>query len=289
MVAFELAVQDTHGLAVAARLGVDRIELCSALPLGGVTPSLAFIEAAVATPGIPPVHVLVRPRPGGFEHEPDEIALIVRDVRHALAAGAAGVVIGGTRAGQVDTDLVSRVLEVAASTTRPEADPQVGGSRRSENGGHSGPERRALGGSSAGGAEITFHRAIDTLAEPAAAVETLAGLGVRRILTSGGAAAAGDALPALARLVAVAGGRIEIMAGGGVRPENVRDLVRAGVAAVHASGKGIVTDAVGVTLGSAAGERTGRETTDELQVGRLLAALRSVHDHGGRDGAAVVG
>src|ERR1700712_3660774 len=102
MVDFELAVQDVHGLTVAARLRVDRIELCSALPVGGLTPSLGLIETAVATPGMPPVHVLVRPRPGGFGYEPDEVALILRDARHALAAGAAGVVVGGVRSGRVD-------------------------------------------------------------------------------------------------------------------------------------------------------------------------------------------
>jgi copper homeostasis protein len=252
MVAFELAVQDTHGLTVAARLGVDRIELCSALPLGGLTPSLAFIEAAVRTPGIAPVHVLVRPRPGGFDYDPDEVALMVRDVRHAVAAGAAGVVVGGVRAGKVDTDLVGRVIEAAG--------------------------------------EVTFHRAFDTLEDPVEGIDVLVKLGVARILTSGGAASAGDALPALGRLVGAAGGRIEIMAGGGVRPEVVGDLVRAGVAAVHASGKGIVAEKTRVTLGSAAlGGQSGRETTDADEVGRLLAALRSVHDHRGGSGSALLG
>ncbi|GAA0585182.1 copper homeostasis protein CutC [Paractinoplanes ferrugineus] len=240
MVAFELAVQDTHGLAIAARLGVDRIELCSALPLGGLTPSLAFIEAAVATPGIPPVHVLIRPRPGGFDYEPGEVSLMVRDVRHAVAAGASGVVIGGVRAGRADVEL-------------------IGGAKQA-----------------AGTAEITFHRAFDTLADPAEAIDTLVELAVTRILTSGGAASAGDALPELARLVDTAGGRIEVMAGGGVRPEMVRDLLAAGVAAVHASGKGIVAEKTQVTLGSAApGGESGRETTDEREVEQLLAALRS--------------
>ena len=62
MVDFELAVQDTHGLRVAARLGVDRVELCTGLALGGLTPSGGLIETALETPGIPPVHVLVRPQ-----------------------------------------------------------------------------------------------------------------------------------------------------------------------------------------------------------------------------------
>ena len=242
MVAFELAVQDVHGLTVASRLGVDRIELCSALPVGGITPSLGLVETAVATPGMPPVHVLVRPRLGGFDYSPAEVALIVRDVRHALAAGAAGVVIGGVRDGRVDDDLVGRVLDAA------------------------------------GAAAVTFHRAFDTLPDPAAAVRTLAALGVRRILTSAGAASVADALPALADLVAAAGDRIEIMAGGGVRPDDVEKIVRTGVPAIHASAKRTVPSTVGVTLGTAAraGEN-GFETTDEAEAARFLTALRAPH------------
>jgi copper homeostasis protein len=236
--AFELAVQDPYGLTVAARLGVDRIELCAALPLGGVTPSQGLIEAAAAGP---PAHVLVRPRPGGFDYTPDEAGLIVADVRHALAAGAAGVVVGGVRDGQVDDDLIARVVDAAA------------------------------------GAPVTFHRAFDTLADPAQAVETLVKLGVHRILTAAGPGTVGDALPALAALVRTAAGRIEIMAGGGVRPELVGPLVRAGVDAVHASAKRVVADTAGVRLGSAApvGE-SGRETTDEDEAVRILDALRPV-------------
>jgi copper homeostasis protein len=237
-VAFELAVQDAHGLAVAARLGVDRVELCSALAVGGVTPSFALIEAAVATPGMPPVHVLVRPRLGGFEYAPDEAGLIVRDVRHALSAGAAGVVVGGVRGGRVDAGLIERVVDAA------------------------------------GGAPVTFHRAFDTLPDPVAAIGELAAAGVHRILTAAGPTTVADALPAMKDLVEAARGRVEVMAGGGVRPELIDAIVRTGVPAVHASAKGVVADPAGVTLGAAApaGE-TGRETTDENEVRRFLAAL----------------
>ena len=238
MVAFELAVQDAYGLEVAARLPADRIELCAALPLGGVTPSLGFVEAAVATPGIPPVHVLVRPRPGGFGYEPAEVATILADVRHVLRAGAAGVVIGGVHAGRVDSALVGAVVQAAA------------------------------------GAEVTFHRAFDTVADPGAAIDELVRLGVRRILTSAGAASVADALPALAALVTAADGRIEIMAGGGVRPGVVGAIVRTGVPAVHASAKRVVPDPVGFALGTAAAGDAGRETTDEAEAAGIVAALR---------------
>lgn len=239
MVAFELAVQDTDGLAVAARLGVDRIELCSALPLGGVTPSFALIEAAVDQPGMPPVHVLVRPRPGGFRYLPGEAGIMIRDVRHAIAAGAAGVVLGGVRDGRIDTELVRWAVEAAS------------------------------------GATVTFHRAFDMLHDPAEGIETLVDLGVHRILSAGGPTTVVDGLSGLARLVRIAAGRIEIMAGGGVRPDLVGELVRTGVAAVHASAKRQVPDAVTVELGAAArAGAAGRESTDEDQAGRILAAVR---------------
>lgn len=234
--AFELAVQDPEGIAIAARLGADRIELCSALPLGGITPSLALIEVAAGAEV--PVHVLVRPRPGGFEHTPAEIDVIVRDVRHARTAGAAGVVIGGVRDGRVDQELVRRVIDAGD------------------------------------GATVTFHRAFDTLPDPHAALETLVALGVDRILTSGGRTTVADCLPALAGLAAAAAGRIEIMAGGGVRPDLIEAIVGTGADAVHASAKRVVADATGVVLGTASSGATGRETTDEAEVRRILAVLR---------------
>ncbi|MEU8820892.1 copper homeostasis protein CutC [Actinoplanes sp. NPDC048796] len=241
-VAFELAVQDTHGLEVAARLGADRIELCSALALGGVTPSLAFVEAAVATPGIPPVHVLVRPRPGGFTYDPAETATILQDVRHVLRTGATGVVIGGVRDATVDTDLVKRVLDAA------------------------------------GDAPVTFHRAFDSLPDPVAAVETLAALGVRRILTSAGATSVADALPALAALVTTAAGRIDIMAGGGVTVDLIPALLRTGVPAIHASAKCLIPDDLTIGLGtSSPAGPGGRETTDLGLATALLAAIRAAH------------
>ncbi|GAA2879813.1 copper homeostasis protein CutC [Actinoplanes cyaneus] len=239
MIAFELAVQDAHGLSIATRCGVDRVELCSALALGGVTPSFGLIEAAVSMPSARPAHVLVRPRTGDFDYSAAETAVIVRDVRHAVAEGAAGVVIGGVRDGRIDEALVERVVEAAA------------------------------------GADVTFHRAFDLLPDPEKAIEALHGLGVRRVLTAGGTTTVGDGLPALSRLVTAAAGRVEVMAGGGVRTELIESLVRLGVQAVHASAKHTVPDAAALTLGTAAPSSTGRETTDEREVDRMLAALRT--------------
>lgn len=249
--AVELAVQDVAGVRIAQAVGVDRVELCTALALGGLTPSVALVERAVAS--AVPVHVLVRPRAGGFDYDADERALIVADARAAMAAGAAGVVVGGTVAGTalgdsrhgaggwaVDEALLRAVLDVAG--------------------------------------EVTFHRGFDVLADPERALEQLAALGVRRVLTTGGGARAVDSLPALARLQQLAGGRLEIMAGGGVGPENVAQVAATGVAAVHASAKRRVAQGAGLApagalaLGSA---DTGEyETTDEALARGIVAALR---------------
>lgn len=241
MTAFELAVQDPAGIGVAARVGADRIELCSALSLGGLTPSAALIETAVAVQraGGPEVHVLVRPRGGDFEYGDDERALIERDTRWAVEAGAAGVVIGGLVDGAVDARLVARLRDVA------------------------------------GDASVTFHRAFDTMEDRGEALEVLAGLGVRRILTSGAASAAPDGLDELARLVALADGRIEIMAGAGIRSDNVETILMCGVDAVHASAKRSARQHARIALGtdSPAGE-TVIDVTDEVEAARLVAIVR---------------
>ncbi len=212
MVAFELAVQDAAGIGVAARVGADRIELCSALALGGLTPSAGLIESAVEA-GVP-VHVLVRPRAGDFAYDADEARLIVRDVHRVREAGVAGVVIGGARNGAVDGELVRAVTDES------------------------------------GDLEVTFHRAFDVLEDRVGALAELASLGIARVLTSGGAASAADGREELARLVRAAAGGVEVMAGGGITRENVLDVLTAEVDAVHASAKALRTGA-GLSLGSA--------------------------------------
>jgi copper homeostasis protein len=239
-VAFELAVQDPHGIAVAAGYGVDRVELCSALPLGGVTPSTGLLELALATPGMPPVHVLIRPRAGGFSYDAAEASVIVADVRRTVAVGAAGVVVGGLRDGRIDGPLLQRIVDAAD------------------------------------GRSVTFHRAFDALPDPFAAIDELVSLGADRILTAAGADSVGDALPRLAELVGHAAGRLEVMAGSGVDAALVPRLVATGVPAIHGSAKGRVAESPGLALGSAAPARSAeRETTDEQKVRRIVDALRA--------------
>lgn len=237
MIAFELAVQDAAGIRIAGRVGPDRIELCSALALGGLTPSAALIEAAVAA--TVPVHVLIRPRAGDFDYDDQERAVIVRDVRWARDAGAAGVVVGATCGGRIDAELVRAVV------------------------------------AEAGDAEVTFHRALDVVADPAAALREVAELGVARVLTSGGADHAADGRETLARLVRIAAGRIEVMAGGGVTRATAADILATGVDALHASAKALRAGA-GLALGSAGD--AAREVTDEAEavaLRRIVADARA--------------
>ncbi|MGW8567705.1 copper homeostasis protein CutC [Isoptericola sp. NPDC055881] len=234
----EIAVQDVAGARVAAAGGADRLELCAALAgTGGLTPSTGMVAAvadALRGTGVG-VHVLVRPRAGGFVFTPEETDVQVRDVRSVLDAGADGVVVGAmTPGGEVDTAALAALVAAA------------------------------------GDAEVTFHRAIDQVARPVEVLDALAAAGVRRVLTSGGAPRAGEGLDVLAALAGR--GRelgVEIMAGGGVLVQDVPALVAAGVHAVHLSARRTVA-ADGGPGGGGAG---GYDVTDADLVAATRAAL----------------
>lgn len=236
MTAFEIAVQDPHGIGVIERVRPDRIELCAALSTGGVTPSVGLIEAAVGT-GIP-VHVLVRPREGGFDYDDAEKRMIVADVVCAMRAGAAGIVVGGLAGGSVDLDLVRRAQDAAGS------------------------------------GDVTFHRAFDQAADLFAALDALVTAGVTRVLTSGARPSAAEALDVLPALVARAAGGIQIMAGAGITSRNAAAIAATGVDALHASVKRTVTERLAVSLGSAAAAgEAGYATTDENEAVTLRDLL----------------
>jgi copper homeostasis protein len=235
--AVEIAVQDRAGVRIALEADADRIELCSALGVGGLTPSAALIDAAVAEAAAAGhdgfVHVLVRPRPGGFVYTPDEIELTVADIRHARSAGASGVVVGALDdIGAVDEEAVARFVEAA------------------------------------GDLDVTFHRAIDIVPDPLGALETLVALGVRRILTSGGEARSVDGVGMLAALTAEASGRLQVMAGGGVTVPDILAIAATGVDAVHLSARSI---ALGAPSGPGGGDPS-YDLTDPSIVRAAVAA-----------------
>jgi copper homeostasis protein len=185
----EICVDSVEGVAAAQAAGAARVELCASLIEGGITPSRGMIREARKIPGIK-LHVIIRPRGGDFLFSDAEFAVMAADIACAREEGADGVVIGQLTAdGFID---VARTRELIA-LARPMS--------------------------------VTFHRAFDMTPDPFAALETLIGLGVDRVLTSGQEASVLEGLPLLAELVKRADGRIVVMAGGGITARNVARIV----------------------------------------------------------------
>jgi copper homeostasis protein len=186
--------------AAAQTGGADRIELCSAMPLGGLTPSLGLLIEARAAVRLP-IMAMIRPRPGGFAYSDADFAVMLRDAELALAHGADGIVFGCLQpGGQVDINRVRTFVQLA------------------------------------GCKETVFHRAFDVVPDPYPALDALIALGVTRILSSGQKPSALEGAANLAAYREHAGGRLQVLPGGGITVDNVRDLLRlTGAEQVHAS------------------------------------------------------
>jgi copper homeostasis protein len=236
----ELAVQNLAGVRIAGSVRAARVELAQALPLGGLTPSPATIELSIEAArelGVK-VHVLIRPRAGDFHYDEEELAVSERDVARAVEVGADGVVIGALDdAGRLNLDAMARLRDAAA------------------------------------GSSVTLHRAIDVTADPLATLVAARSLGLRRVLTSGGASTAIEGIEMLRLLVAEAAGAIEVMAGSGVDVSSAPALAGAGVDALHFSAKRTVRSAAGVRMGSAADGVGGHEVTDLAIAQEIVASL----------------
>ncbi|HMG12034.1 MAG TPA: copper homeostasis protein CutC [Gemmatimonadaceae bacterium] len=198
MILVEAAVETLDSALAAERAGVDRIELCENLDEGGTTPDEGLI-AAVAERIRLPVFVLVRPRAGGFVYSQRELDEMIRAIERAGSMGIAGIVTGAlTSKGRVDVTGTRALIKAAA------------------------------------GLPVTFHRAIDSAADLPTALEAAIEAGAGRVLTSGGAATALEGVDVIAALVNQAHDRISVVAGGGIREHNVRDLIgQTGVREVH--------------------------------------------------------
>jgi len=211
---FEVCVETAAGVRAALAAGADRVELCADLAVGGITPSAGLIEWAcsVSRESAAPrpiehgrlgVHVLIRPRGGDFVYDGDEEDVMARDISAAKAAGADGVVVGAlTSDGAVDVPLTARLIALA----RP--------------------------------MRVTFHRAFDETTDPLAAFGDVLALGADRLLTSGGAGSALAGAGVMRELLHRSGGKIAVMAGGGVTERTVAEVVRAaGVRELHFSAR----------------------------------------------------
>jgi copper homeostasis protein len=199
-VLLEVPVASVDDAVAAEAGGADRVELNAALALGGLTPSLGTLLEVKRAVTIP-VLVMIRPRSGGFAYSDAEFRVMRRDVELAVAHGADGVVFGVLYPdGTVNSGRSKSLIELC------------------------------------GGREAVFHRGFDVTADPFAALETLIGLGFRRVLTSGQEETAYNGARLIAELVRRAAERIEILPGGGINRFTVADvLARTGCDQVHAS------------------------------------------------------
>ncbi len=197
----EVLVESVESARAAVAGGADRLEVCQNLFEGGTSPSVGLV-AAIRRAVAVPINVMVRPRGGDFCYSDDEFDVMARDLRAFADAGADGIVLGILGPdGTVDAERTARLVAMA----RP--------------------------------LPVTFHRAIDMTRDVFEALETLVGLGVDRVLTSGGEATVLEGVETIAAMVRGAGNRIVVMPGGGIRERNVERVVReTGAREIHVSG-----------------------------------------------------
>lgn len=185
----EVCCASVDDVVAAEQGGADRVELCSALFLGGLTPSLGTLVEAKKRIKIP-VMSMVRPRAGGFCYTDAEMDVMARDTEIALENGADGIVFG---------------------ILKPEGTIDVERSRR----------LRDL----IGDREAVFHRAFDVTPDPFRALDELIDLGITRVLTSGQQNSAPEGAPLIGKLIEHARGRIQVLPGGGVQVHTIEDLI----------------------------------------------------------------
>ena len=196
----EICVDSLESAKAAEEGGAQRVELCSALSEGGITPSAGLMRAVQESLSIP-VYAMIRPRAGDFFYTQEEIRIMCRDIEQAKAIGVDGLVLGLLhKDGRVDVDRTRELVERA----------------------------RPLG--------VTFHRAIDWAPKLEDAIEDVIATGAERVLTSGGMQTAVQAMDRIAGMVARSGSRVRVMVCGRIRRDNIAEVAqKTGATEFHAS------------------------------------------------------
>jgi copper homeostasis protein len=203
----EISVDTLERGMAAERGGAHRIEVCSELSVGGLTPRSELIRLVRDLARIP-IFAMIRPRDGNFVYSDREYAEMERDIEMFRRLGVDGFVLGILQQdGQVDVERTRELVELA----RP--------------------------------LPVTFHRAIDVSADIHGSISAVAETGAVRVLTSGGAATAFEGIDCLTELVRIASGRIVVMPGCGITASNVRQIAKStGAREFHAGLSSVVRD-----------------------------------------------
>lgn len=226
---FEACIESLEGAKLAAKYGADRLELCAALHEGGISPSSALVKQVLKAVDLD-VFTMIRPLAGGFQYVEEQIDLMALDIEEMASIGVKGVVFGILNEhSELDLQANKRVIDLAH---RYNMIP-------------------------------ICHRAFDFTPEPLIALDQLIDLGFYRLLTSGQQAKAIDGLDLIKELKEKSKGRIEIMAGSGVAPENLAAFSKSGIDAVHFTVGSFESD---VLLGMGA-----RLISDEAKVRKIMA------------------
>ena len=236
-VKLEICIDSLASARAARNGGADRLEVCSALAIGGTTPSTSLVEQCVNEVGIPTM-MMIRPHDGGFVYSDDDLCVMIGSIGVAKSIGVQGIVFGALTADRrIDIDACKRLLEQAE------------------------------------GLETTFHRAIDVASEPLAALAEIEQLGFDRVLTSGQAATAIEGADLICQMVQQSS-TIKILAGSGVNASNVLDLIKqTDIREVHASASVATVDTSskgGVSFGE------NHRVTSEEKVQQIKAKLALV-------------
>ena len=235
---FEICSGSLQSALNAQEAGAHRVELCSALSLGGLTPSYGTIEMARKMVDID-INVLIRPRQGDFIYDSDEVAVMIRDIRTCASLGVQGIVIGALDPlGNIDMDCCRALVATARNY----------------------------------GLSVTFHRAIDRAYDIFTALDDAIALGVDRILTSGGKPTAHEGMEIIAQMNRMSAGRTIIMPGAGINAGNIKDIITTtGVSEVHFSGS-VTYDSPMLYRGGVPEEYTRTESS----VNKIRETIRAV-------------
>jgi copper homeostasis protein len=240
---FEVCANSVESCIKAQAGGADRVELCSGLSLGGITPSYATIKEARKLLDIK-LHVIIRPRGGDFHYSSLDLRIMEKDIQLAELIGVDGIVIGCLNTdGSINMEAMKRFKDQA------------------------------------GDMSITFHRAFDCCKDPEASLDQLISLGVDRVLTSGCAASAPEGVDMLARLHKQAQSKIHIMAGCGINDKNIVDLYRnTGIHQYHFSAREKYPSCMSyfnpnVFMGEPGSEENTFEVTSLEKVTKTIGAL----------------